>query len=113
MVKGKSRDVWSREELVVVLDLYFRLPSGKFTDSEPSVIEVAELIGRTPGAVAMRLANYLALDERSGAEGLSHSGDHARRVWEEFRDTPAAITLAAGDAKVKLLEAKRIPPPQP
>ena len=100
----ERRNVWSREELVVVLDLYFRLPSGKFTDTEPEVVDVAGLIGRTPAAVAMRLANYLALDEQSGSEGLSHGGDHARKVWEEFRQNRVMIPVAAAEARRKLLE---------
>ena len=100
---GSQRSIWSREELVVVLDLYFRLPSSKFTDAEPEVTEIAALIGRTPAAVAMRLANYLALDENSGAEGLSHGGEHARKVWEEFKNNRAMVPIAAGAAKAALL----------
>ncbi len=92
-----------------MLDLYFRLPSGKFTETEPEVVDVAGLIGRTPAAVAMRLANYLALDEQSGSEGLSHGGDHARRVWEEFRQNRAMVPRAAAEARSKLLDLRSKP----
>jgi len=58
MATGERRKVWSREELVVVLDLYFRLPRARFTDSAAEVVEAAQLIGRSPAAVPKRLANY-------------------------------------------------------
>lgn len=100
---AEKRVVWSREELIIVLDLYFCLPRRKFTESEPQVSETARLIGRSPAAVAMRLANYIALDDRAGAGGLSHSGDHAKRVWEEFQDHPAELSIAASESRAKLL----------
>jgi hypothetical protein len=104
--KVKTRgSIWSRDELIIVLDLYCRLPRGRFTDSEPEVVETARMIDRTPGAVAMRLANYMALDDRSGAAGLAHSGIHARRVWEEFRGDAAQVSAAAAAARAKIIQS--------
>lgn len=105
MSDTRRRSKWSRDELTVVLALYFRLPQAKFTDSEPEVIETARLIGRTPASVAIRLANYLALDERSGAAGLSHGGDHARKVWEEFAGNAALVASEAAAARERILKS--------
>src|SRR5712692_2540270 len=102
MSTSRKRLLWSHDELVVVLDLYFRLPRARFTDSEPEVVETARVIGRTPGAVAIRLANYIAFDERSGGGGLSHGGDHARRVWEEYQGNAARVSAEARVALARL-----------
>lgn len=57
-----ATNLWTREEMILVLGLYLRLPFGKFHHSNPEVIKMANLIGRTPSSVAMRLSNYAALD---------------------------------------------------
>lgn len=55
--------------MILVLGLYLRLPFGKFHHSNPEVIKMANLIGRTPSSVAMRLSNYAALDPMLQARG--------------------------------------------
>jgi hypothetical protein len=76
MKTTRNRLIWSRDELVVVLDLYFRLPRAKFDAATPEVIEVARLIDRTPAAVAKRLANYRCFDDGTG---LAPAGRTRRR----------------------------------
>lgn len=73
--------------MILVLGLYLRLPFGKFHHSNPEVIKMAKLIGRTPSSVAMRLSNYAALDpmlQARGIVGLQGGADKCRSYWEEF-----------------------------
>jgi putative restriction endonuclease len=51
-------DAWTHEEMILVLNLYLKLPFGKMDRRNPDVIHLANIIGRTPNAVALRLANY-------------------------------------------------------
>jgi len=53
------------------------------------IIELTRLIGRTPGALAMKACNFASLDpkfrltERKGLSGASEAG---RVLWREMRD---------------------------
>lgn len=79
---------WTREEMILVLGLYLRLPFGKFHHGNPEVICMAELIGRTPSSVAMRLSNYASLDpmlQARGVIGLPGGADKCRSYWVSIR----------------------------
>lgn len=55
--------------------------------TNPKVIEVAKLIGRTPSAVAMKLGNFGAFDpelKARGVIGLTNTSALDRQIWEEF-----------------------------
>lgn len=73
--------------MILVLGLYLKLPFGKFHHSNPEVIKMANLIGRTPSSVAMRLSNYAALDpmlQARGVVGLQGGSEKCKSYWEEF-----------------------------
>lgn len=48
-------DKWSREETLAALFLYLALPSKKVDDTNEDVQALAKAIGRTPGAVALKI----------------------------------------------------------
>lgn len=82
-----QRELWTREQMILVLGLYLRLPFGKFHHANPDVIKMANLIGRTPSAVAMRLSNYASLDpmlQARGIVGLQGGAERCRDYWNEF-----------------------------
>ena len=43
-----ARKRWTREELLIALNLYCRIPFGKINHGNPEIVEVAKAIGRTP-----------------------------------------------------------------
>ena len=50
-------------------------------------MHLANLIGRTPNAVALRLVNFAAYDpdlKRRGISGMSHGGKVCKAFWDEF-----------------------------
>ena len=61
---------WTREELLVVLNLYEKLRFGQFHSRQPVVVEVAEKMRRTPGSLAMKLSNLASLDPKLHARGI-------------------------------------------
>ena len=84
-----SVNYWSRDEMILVLNLYLKMPFGKMHSRNPDVIRLAELIGRTPDAVAFRLVNYAAFDpqlSQRGISGMSHGGKKCEEYWNEFID---------------------------
>lgn len=79
--------LWTRDEMILVLNLYLKLPFGKMDARNPAVIHLAQVIGRTPNAVALRLVNYAACDpilKQRGIAGMAHGGKKCAEFWEEF-----------------------------
>lgn len=78
---------WTEQQLKLALHLYFQLPFGQYHQKNIHVIKLAEEIGRTPSAVAMKLGNIASLDPaiiRSGRSGLSSASALDKRVWAAF-----------------------------
>jgi predicted restriction endonuclease len=83
-----TRNRWNREQLTLAYYLYCQLPYGRLHRLNPEIIELAQLIGRTPSAVAMKLVNFASLDPaitNSGRKGLSAASNLDREVWAEFQ----------------------------
>lgn len=83
---------WTRDELLVALNLYHKLRFGQFHRRQPVIVEVAERLGRTPDAVAMKLSNLASLDpalKLRGIAGLPGASDLDKEMWAEFHAAPA------------------------
>ena len=79
--------LWSREELVLTINLYCKTPFGKLHKSNPDVIRLAELIGRTPSAVSWKLVNFASFDpslQARGIKGASNASNLDKEIWTEF-----------------------------
>jgi hypothetical protein len=85
---------WSRDELLVVCNLYFSLPFGQMHARNPVVIEFARALRRTPGSIAMKLVNFASLDPSQRARGISGLTGVSRadkEVWKEFQTNWQAL----------------------
>ena len=83
-----TRIPWTREQLLVLLNLYEKIPFGKFDQSNPVLIDISIRMGRTSGSVAMKLSNLASLDPRlqaRGIKGLSGASALDRKTWSEFQ----------------------------
>lgn len=84
-----TNNFWTRDEMILVLNLYLKIPFGKMHKGNPNVIKMARLIGRTPDAVAYRLVNYASYDpqlKQRQISGMSHGGKKCEEYWNEFVD---------------------------
>jgi len=87
-----GRERWKREELLVILNLYHKLRFGQFDQRQPVIVDLAQRIGRTPSAVAMKLSNLASLDpalKLRGITGLEGASNLDRVMWEEYHADPA------------------------
>lgn len=78
---------WSRQQRILAFQFYCVTPFGQLHARNKKVIELARLIGRTPGALAMKCVNFASLDPKireSGRTGLSNVSAGDREVWNEF-----------------------------
>jgi putative restriction endonuclease len=81
------RQNWTREELILAFNLYFKIPFGKFDNKTPEVISLAKILSRTPDAVALKLGNFARFDpslKKRNIVGLSHGSKLDEVVWNEF-----------------------------
>jgi len=89
---------WTRDELILALDLYFRHPPTKINSNHPEIIQLSELLNdlpvhpkkddfqkfRNPNGVYMKLCNFLRLDPSYQGKGLQAGGKLEEEIWEEF-----------------------------
>lgn len=79
--------VWTKEQLIVALNLYFKLGFTTIKYTHPKIVELASTIGRTPSALAFKLVNFARLDpelQKRGVKGMSHGSKAEEPVWNEF-----------------------------
>lgn len=85
---------WSRNETLLAFGLYCELPFGKLHQGNPEVIDLAQIIGRTPSSVAMKACNFASLDpsqQERGIKGLSNASKTEKEVWNEFFSDSAKV----------------------
>lgn len=79
--------LWSREELILALNLYLKIPFGKIHHSNPQINKLSRIIGRSSSAVSMRLSNFASVDpfhQRRGIKGLTGGIKQVQPIWDEF-----------------------------
>jgi putative restriction endonuclease len=82
-----ERKLWAREELILVFNLYLKLPFGKMHTRTPEVEEMAALLGRTVNSIAIRLTNFAACDpyhQHRGVKGMIGGLKQCQPIWDEF-----------------------------
>lgn len=82
-----KQNLWTRDELILALNLYLKLEFGKLHSGNSKIIELANLIGRTPGSIAMRLNNFASVDpyhQQRGIGGLPGGKKQVEPIWNEF-----------------------------
>lgn len=79
---------WTRQQLLVAFNLYCQMPFGKMHSRNPEIVKYAELIGRTPSALAMKLTNIASLDPAitsTGRKGLDGASATDKAMWQEMQ----------------------------
>lgn len=101
-----QRILWTREELIVTLALYFQLPFGRLNHGTPEVKQLAALIGRTDNSVALRLVNFAACDPyilATGRHGMAGGERICQPIWDEFINDKERLFMEAERIKAQLL----------
>src|SRR5882672_8165978 len=83
MAEAISRK-WTRDELLIALNLYHKLNFGQFTSRNPVIMAVAKKLGRKPGGLSMKLCNLASFDpalKMRGINGLSGASKLDKLIW--------------------------------
>lgn len=78
---------WSREETILALDLYLKISFSKASKTNKDVIRLANIIGRTPASVAMKVCNLASFDpliRQRNKSGLPNASKLDRTIFDEF-----------------------------
>ena len=82
-----TRNLWTREELILAFNLYLKIPFGKMHSTNKEVNHLANLIGRTPNSIALRLVNFASVDpvlKARGIKGMDGGTKIVQPIWDEF-----------------------------
>jgi len=80
---------WTRKQLLIAFDLYCQIPFGKLHSRNTKIIKYANLIDRTPSALAMKLSNIASLDPEitsTGRKGLKGASAADKLMWKEMQN---------------------------
>jgi putative restriction endonuclease len=97
-----TRKNWTREELLLALNLYCKLPFSKFSSTTPEIINLAHIIDRSPGAVAMKQSNFASLDDSLSQTGLENASKLDKAMWDEFTGDWDRVALESEEILVSL-----------
>ena len=79
-----GQKLWTKDELILAINLYYKIPFGRMHSSNPEVKKLASLIRRTPGSVAYKLVNFASLDpslQARGIKGASNASNLDKAIW--------------------------------
>lgn len=89
---------WNREEIILALDLYFKMDYGQMHGRNPDIISLSNELRslgvhshipdvksfRSVNSVALKLANLKKLDQNFKGRGMRDGGKLEREIWNEF-----------------------------
>ncbi len=80
---------WTKEETIVAFNVYCKIPFKTSSKTNPTIIKYANILGRSPSALNMKVGNFGRLDpelKKQGIVGLAHGSKMEEEVWDEFND---------------------------
>lgn len=81
------QDRWTREQTIVAFNLYCKIPFQKASSTNPDIIRIAKIIGRSPNSVKMKIGNFGSFDpelKKKGIVGLANASALDKEIWDEF-----------------------------
>jgi 5-methylcytosine-specific restriction enzyme A len=104
---------WHRDEIILALDLFFRLDSGQMHARNQQVIELSEILNklpihterpdkakfRNPNGVGLKLSNFLAIDPSYSGKGMESYSKLDEAIFNEFVDDKSKLKQIADQIK--------------
>jgi len=82
-----KKENWTREQTIVALNLYCKIPFNKVSSNHPDIVRIAKIIGRSPNSVKMKIGNFGSFDpelRKRGIVGLGNTSKLDEVIWREF-----------------------------
>ena len=118
---------WTRDELILALDLYFRVSPLHVSESHPEIQALSAVLNslpasasapdtakyRNPNGVYMKLCNLLRFDGTYHGKGLTRGGKLERAVWDDYSGDHERLRAVARAIRLSALAHGHAPPVQP
>ncbi len=98
------RKPWTRDDLILAINLYCKTPFGKIHVRNPQIIELAKYLDRTPGSVSYKLANFASIDPSLDRKGASNVSKLDKKTWEEFFNDWEKMVFESEQKSFKIFE---------
>ncbi len=100
---------WTSDEIILALELYFRVNPSHTSKSNPEIIALSELLNKLPvhaqsdtnaefrnaNGVYMKMCNFLRLDPDYSGAGLKAGSKLDEEIWNEFYEGRDRLTKVA------------------
>lgn len=89
---------WTKDEEILALALYCKVPFGKIHSGNPLIKELAKILDRTPSSVSMKMCNLARFDpmlQARGVGGLKNGSRLDEEVWKEYSMNLEALEEAS------------------
>lgn len=97
---------WTKDELILALELYFRDETARGNKNHPEVIKLSQILNNLPihsddvqktnfrnaTGVAMKLSNYLRFDSTYKGKGLDRGNKMEEEVWNMYSSNIDTLT---------------------
>jgi putative restriction endonuclease len=107
-----SRNGWTREQLLLAINLYCKIPFGRIHQNNPDIIELATLIGRSSGAIAWKMCNFAHIDPSLDRQGAAHVSHRDIETWNEFFNNWDKLIYESESILIKLKKEKESQEPK-
>ncbi len=104
---------WTREETIVAFYVYCHIPFKASNKNNSTIIKYANILGRTPSALNMKVGNIGRLDPNlrgNGIVGLAHGSKLEPELWTEFYANPEKLAFEAETIIANLQQQKGLQP---
>jgi 5-methylcytosine-specific restriction protein A len=115
---------WTRDELILALDLYLRHHPSHISNAHPEVKKLSEVLNALPihtdrpdsqrfrneNGVYTKLCNFLRFDPSYQGKGLTHGNSGEEAVWKEFADDPKHLAQIAAAIRKRVAVGERKAP---
>lgn len=115
---------WSKEELILALDLYFRLDYGQMHGRNPLIIQLSKDLRnlnihqdipdkakfRSVNSVALKLANLKKSDQNFSGKGMRDGGKLEKELWNKYHTHRDKLSKEADLIRQLYLKAKNETP---
>lgn len=109
--RAVERRPWNEREIRSALALYYQIPFGAIDHRNPAIIELADVLERSPGSVGLKLANLASLDPTvvaSGRRGMRNSSKLDRKVFFETLNDWNTLAFELPLSVLDAIDRKRV-----
>ncbi|MEP5341052.1 MAG: HNH endonuclease [Algibacter sp.] len=105
---------WNRNELILALDLYFRIEYGQMHGRNIDIFELNNLLAlmnnengyeRSVNSIPLKLANFKRLDHNYSGKGMKSGGKLEQEIWDEFVNNKNKLTQVANGLRNRIIES--------